>query len=182
MTNRWERLNDLYHTAVALPRNERALLVAEACAEDPELQAGIERLIAAHDRANPFLLTPPLGTASLSESGSTRSAPTAPASPPTSDRVGPYRLLKEARRSPLGTTYVATRADGPTEHRVALTPIAADTGADQLLDGLRAANQSLGSREHPNIARLIAIATADDGRPYVVMEHIDGEPIDEFVN
>lgn len=53
MTDRWERLTDLYHVAVALPEDERASLLAEACADDPALQAEVERLVAAHDRVSP---------------------------------------------------------------------------------------------------------------------------------
>lgn len=52
MTDRWERLTDLYHVAVALPEDERASLLTEACADDPALQAEVERLVAAHDRAS----------------------------------------------------------------------------------------------------------------------------------
>lgn len=174
MTNRWERLTDLYHAAVALPTEERALLVTEVCADDPALQADIERLIAAHDRANPPIELPSLSGPDPDPAG--------PAAAAASDRIGPYRLVREIGRSPLGPVHLATRADGPQEHRVALTPVARDTGAELLLDGLRAAHQSLDSREHPNIARLIAVATTDGGQPYVVMEHIDGESIDAFAN
>ena len=176
MTNRWERLNDLYHAAVALPTDERALLVAEVCADDPALQADIERLIAAYDRANPSH-EPPTGADPEPEP----EPPTAVAAP-VMDRVGPYRLVKEIGRGPMGTVYLAVRADGPGDHRVAVTPIDHHGDATLLLERLRTAHQNLGSREHPNIARLIAVATADDGRPYVVMEYIDGEPIDSFAD
>ena len=190
MTDRWERLTDLYHAAVALPTDERAVLVAEACADDPALQADIERMIAAHDRANPSIEPPTLSDAAAAteragvglDTGLSSQTRVGDGDATTTDRVGPYRLLKEAGRGPLGTMYLAMRADGPPDHRVALTPIAPGTEAEHLLDGLRAAHQSLGSREHPNIARLIAVATTDDGQPYVVMEHIDGEPIDAFAN
>ena len=53
MTDRWERLTDLYHAAVALPEDERPALLTAECSDDPALQADVLRLIAAHDRANP---------------------------------------------------------------------------------------------------------------------------------
>ncbi|HEX6048013.1 MAG TPA: hypothetical protein VFZ21_02050 [Gemmatimonadaceae bacterium] len=59
MTDRWERLTDLYHVAVALPEDERASLLTEACADDPALQAEVERLVAAHDRVSPPVATQP---------------------------------------------------------------------------------------------------------------------------
>jgi len=66
VTHRWERLTDLYHAAVALPEDERASLLTEECSDDPALQADVERLIAAHDRANPRV-EPPHATRSATE-------------------------------------------------------------------------------------------------------------------
>jgi tRNA A-37 threonylcarbamoyl transferase component Bud32 len=58
MNDRWERLIDLYHSAVSLPADERATLLAEECGDDPALQAHVERLIVAHHRVNATDTTP----------------------------------------------------------------------------------------------------------------------------
>jgi len=52
MNDRWERLIDLYHSAVSLPADERATLLAEECGDDPVLQADVERMIVAHHRVS----------------------------------------------------------------------------------------------------------------------------------
>ena len=62
MSDRWERLTDLYHAAVALPADERTVLLAEECGDDAVLQADVARMIAAHDRASAGRLAqPPAG-------------------------------------------------------------------------------------------------------------------------
>jgi tetratricopeptide (TPR) repeat protein len=64
--NRWERLSDLYHAAAALAEDERSAFLREECADDPALQADVERLVAAHERAAP--IEPPApGDPSLSD-------------------------------------------------------------------------------------------------------------------
>jgi tetratricopeptide (TPR) repeat protein len=174
MTDRWERLTDLYHAAVALPADERAVLLAEECANDPALQADVERLVAAHDRAR--------GT----------DEPTAAASPaPTRSedgasiidgRLGPYHVLKEIGRGPSGGVYLAERVDGRFDRRVAITLMELEPDGSRAVERLRSVHQTLSSREHTNIARLIEAAIADDGRPYAVMEYIEGEPIDVYAD
>ena len=161
MTNRWERLTDLYHAAAALPEDDRASLLTEACVDDPALQADIERLVAAHDRAS-------------------RTVDDVAA--PVADRLGPYRLLKEIATGPEATVFLAGRDDGRSEQRVAITLVENSSDAQLVLDGLRTAHDVLGAHNHPNVARLIATATSDDGRPYVVMEYVEGEPIDAFAD
>jgi hypothetical protein len=52
MNDRWERLIDLYHSAVSLPADERATLLAEECGDDLTLQADVERMIVAHHRVS----------------------------------------------------------------------------------------------------------------------------------
>jgi tetratricopeptide (TPR) repeat protein len=171
MTDRWERLTDLYHAAVALPEDDRASLLTEACVDDPALQADVERLVAAHDRASR-----PVDA----DSGDSRADDDV--APPATDRCGPYRLVKEIGRGPLGAVYLATRDDGRADQRVTITLLEHTSTAELALDGLRAAHDILGAHDHPNIARLIATATGDDARPYAVTEYIEGEPIDAFAD
>jgi tetratricopeptide (TPR) repeat protein len=169
MTDRWERLTDLYHAAVALPADERADLLAEECAGDPALLADIERMIAAHDRAI---------------SGSQTADPAAPErstkaqEAPVIERFGPYRVLREIGSGPASSVYLAARDDGRFDQRVAITLIEGEMDPYLALERLRSAHQTLSSRDHANIARLIDTGTTEDGRPYAVMDYVEGEPID----
>lgn len=164
MSERWERLTDLYHAAVALPADERAVLLAEECCDDPVLQADVARMIAAHDRA------------------SAAPAPAEPTAPDTLDRFGPYRILKEIGHGPTSTVYLAARDDGRFKQRVAIKVIEGEMDPVFALDRLRSAHQALSSSAHANVAWLIDSGMTEDGRPYAVVEYIQGEPIDAYAN
>jgi len=169
MTDRWERLTDLYHAAVALPADERAVLLTEECADDPALLADVERMIAAHDRAS--------SEADVADPAAADGRATPP-SAPVVDRFGPYRVLREIGNGPTSTVYLAVRDDGRFEQRVAIKLIEGEMDPNLALERLRSAHQTLSSRDHANIARLIDTGTTEDSRPYAVMEYVEGEPID----
>jgi tetratricopeptide (TPR) repeat protein/tRNA A-37 threonylcarbamoyl transferase component Bud32 len=173
MTDRWERLTDLYHAAVALPADERAVLLAEECADDAALQADVERMIAAHDRASE--------KADAAEAPVAKGRTTSPPAPAI-DRFGPYRVLREIGGGPTSTVYLASRDDGRFDQRVAIKLIEGEMDPNLALERLRSAHQTLSSRDHANIARLIDTGTTEDGRPYAVLEYVEGEPIDAYAD
>jgi tetratricopeptide (TPR) repeat protein len=175
--DRWERLTDLYHAAVALTADERASLFAEECPDDPTLRSDVERMIAAHDRANPGAEPPATATAAAA----TRAGLAA------GDRLGAYRVVKEIGHGPSGVTYLAERDDGRFEQRGAVKVIdsaliARETDAESLLGRVRSVHHTLGSRDHPNIARLIDAALTDGGQPYLVTDYVEGEAIDAYAD
>ena len=163
MSDRWERLTDLYHAAVALPANERSALLTEECGEDAVLQADVARMIAAHDRASAGRLAEP------------------PASD-TIDRFGPYRILKEIGHGPTSTVYLAARDDGRFKQRVAVKVIEGEMDPVFALERLRSAHQALSSSDHANVAWVIDSGITEDGRPYAVMEYVQGEAVDAYAN
>jgi tetratricopeptide (TPR) repeat protein/tRNA A-37 threonylcarbamoyl transferase component Bud32 len=163
MSDRWERLTDLYHAAVALPADERTVLLTEECGDDPVLQADVARMIAAHDRASAGRLAQP------------------PAAD-TIDRFGPYRILKEIGHGPTSTVYLAARDDGRFKQRVAVKVIEGEMDPVFALERLRSAHQALSSSDRANVAWLIDSGTTEDGRPYAVMEYVQGEAVDVYAN
>ncbi len=163
MSDRWERLTDLYHAAVALPADERTVLLAEECGDDPVLQADVARMIAAHDRASAGRLVEPPATETI-------------------DRFGPYRILKEIGHGPTSTVYLAARDDGRFKQRVAVKVIEGEMDPVFALERLRSAHQALSSSDHAHVAWLIDSGITEEGRPYAVMEHVQGEPVDVYAN
>lgn len=101
------------------------------------------------------------------------------AAPPSEapDRVGPFRLLEQIGEGGMGQVWRAVRDDGLYEQRVAvkllhahLAPLAASHFVRE--------RQILAQLEHPNVARLIDGGVTEDGAAYLVMEYVDGAPID----
>jgi len=95
-------------------------------------------------------------------------------------RVGPYRLLRQIGRGGMGTVYLAERDDAEFRKRVALKVVRRGMDTDDILLRFRYERQILASLEHPNIARLYDGGATPDGRPYLVMEYIEGVPITRY--
>ncbi len=178
--DRWARLTDLYHSAVAMTAEERASFLADACDGDASLRAGVERLVAAHERANqPARAEEPVAVAAMPVAGASLGAIAEPAS--LVHQFGPYRAVRELGRGAMGTVYLAERADGH-DGQVAIKVIERAADTDVLQDRLRAERKILASLDHPNVGRLLDGGVSDEGFLYFVMEYIDGEPLDEYAD
>ncbi len=98
---------------------------------------------------------------------------------PEGTRVGPYRVVRVIGRGGMGTVYLAERADEQFEKQVALKLVGRGQDSEQVLRLFRQERQILAHLDHPNIARLLDGGATAEGAPYVVMEYVEGEPIDE---
>src|SRR5207248_7713667 len=96
-------------------------------------------------------------------------------------RVGPYRIVRELGQGGMGAVYLAVRDDGAFDKAVAIKIIGVGIVTDAAIERLRHERQILADLDHPNIARLLDGGATADGLPYVVMEYVDGVPIDRFV-
>ena len=95
-------------------------------------------------------------------------------------RVGSWRLIAEIGRGGMGEVYRAARADEEYQQDVAIKLVHGGGDPAFVAARLRAERQILARLEHPNIARLLDGGTTDAGVPYLVMQLIDGEPIDVY--
>ena len=94
--------------------------------------------------------------------------------------IGPYRLLSEIGRGGMGSVFSAARGDGEYQQRVAIKLIRPGPGSRSMARRFRSERQILANLDHPHIARLLDGGTTGDGRPYFVMELIEGTRIDEY--
>lgn len=99
------------------------------------------------------------------------------------ERIGPYRVVKRLGEGGMGVVWLCTRDDGTISGRVAIKLVRTLGGErSSFLRRFETERQVLNSMNHPNIARLIDAAQLPepDGRPYLVMEYVEGEHIDEY--
>lgn len=89
-------------------------------------------------------------------------------------------MLRKLGEGGLSTVYLSEHADEQFTLRVAVKLVKRGIDTADVLRRLRQERQILASLEHPNIAKLFDGGTTDDGLPYFVMEHIEGEPIDAY--
>jgi len=96
------------------------------------------------------------------------------------ERIGPYRVLGTLGAGGMGEVYLAERADAEFEQRVAIKVVQAGPFGRSVQSRLKIERQILAQLDHPNIAHLLDGGTLPDGTAYLVMEYIDGVPIDAF--
>jgi serine/threonine-protein kinase len=135
------------------------------CAE-PALRAEVAALMRAHERAHGVLDASAAAWARPDDEALTA--------------AGPYRIVRELGRGGMGTVYLAERDDGQFARTVAVKVLRRGLDADDVVRRFVAERQILATLQHPHIARLLDGGVAGDGRPYFVMEYVDGEPIDRW--
>ena len=175
---RWRRIEGLVEAALEVTGDERTAFLDEACGDDEDLRRRVEGLLASLERVDSFLERPAI----LSfDPGKTPVLPGPdPDEPVEGDRIGRYRVLGEIGRGGMATVYAAARDDREYVQRVAIKLIRPGMHSATVAQRFLSERQILANLDHPNIARLLDGGTAGDGRPYVVMELIEGVRIDDY--
>lgn len=96
------------------------------------------------------------------------------------ERIGPYRIVGTLGAGGMGEVFLAERADAEFEQRVAIKVVHGGAFSRAVQSRLKIERQILAQLDHPNIAHLQDGGTLADGTAYLVMEYIDGVPIDTF--
>jgi len=96
------------------------------------------------------------------------------------DFCGPFKLIKLIGRGGMGLVYLAERVDGEVRQRVAVKLLRAALDSNTARQRFLQERQILANLSHPNIARLVDAGHRPDGHPYLVMEYIEGQPIDDY--
>jgi len=161
------RADELIDVLLDLPAAARADYLARFDADDPAVLREVESLLRATQQCGDFLATP--ARLRLEQEGEPV---------PPDMRVGAWELTRHIGRGGMGVVYEATRAEGDFAQRVAIKLLRSEGIAE--LGRFNVERQILARLEHPGIARLYDGGIAPDGRPYMVMELIAGEPITEY--
>lgn len=172
-SGRHERVAELFAAAIELNVEARLQFVERACSGYPALLDELLSLLAAHETDGGVLdhgFDPARLAGLLHEHPSDR----APA------RVGPYRVVRELGRGGMGTVYLAERDDGQYEQRVAIKLVPEGLESPGLIERFLRERRILARLEHANIARLVDGGVTEEGRPYLVMEYVEGEPITTY--
>lgn len=170
----WRRVREILEQALELAPDRRSVYLQEVCSGNTVLRLEVEALIAADERAGTGFLA-----GSAVEASTLLAAPEEPVSL-AGTRIGPYQIVEEIGHGGMGTVYRAVRADDQYRKQVAIKVVRGGLGDEFRVHRFRAERQILANLDHANIARLLDGGATEDGRPYVVMEYIEGRPIDEY--
>jgi eukaryotic-like serine/threonine-protein kinase len=170
----WPALSRLLDAALDLdPEAQRAWLDALP-PEEASLRPLLERLLVGNRDRSAFIDAP----LPFDEQPATSPSADPAAEFTHGQRLGPYRLLRELGHGGMGTVYLAARDDDSYKKEVAIK-LVRGVGSGELLARFRRERQILARLEHPNIAHLVDAGSAQ-GVPYVVMEYVQGTPVDTY--
>jgi len=171
--NRWEKVKEIFHAALALPESDRERFVESECAGDEQLLEEMRSLFGAHAEYDGFIDAPVFrSVASFVEDGTVDSH--------LGEIAGSYRIEREIGRGGMGTVYLAARADSEFDKKVAVKLIKRGFDTDEIVKRFRYERQILAALEHPNITRLLDGGSTDDGLPFLVMDYVDGVPLNQY--
>ena len=165
---RWAEARAVFEQVAEAGTADRAPLIERLCEGDPELRREVRSLLDAYLGAGEFLNRP----------AATLVAPEEP-DPLSGALVGPYRLIAELGSGGMGRVFLAERADEVFQKQVALKVLRRGRG-ETSVRRFFLERQILATLEHPNVARILDGGTLPDGRPYLVMEHVDGARLDRY--
>ncbi|MEM7515765.1 MAG: protein kinase, partial [Planctomycetota bacterium] len=165
--NRLRRIAEVYEAVLELEGPLRGAYLVALARDDLELVRHVHRL---------------LDGASEETEAATPSAVAEPESAPQAEerQIGPYRLIELLGMGGMGTVHLAERSDSEFERRVAIKVIRFGFDVPEVRRRFLSERQILASFDHPNIAGMHEGGTTADGLPYLVMEYVEGVPIDRY--
>ncbi len=165
---RWQQIQDLLESTLELPESERAGFLAHSCNGDESLREEVEAMLVVDTQLGDFIEKPLFSL--HSDHGSL--AP--------GDRLGSWQIVSEIGKGGMGAVDLAERADAAYEKKAAVKLLKRGMDTDELVRRFRAERRILARLDHPHIAHLLDGGSTPDGRPYLVMEHVEGRPIDAW--
>lgn len=171
----WQQVKLILDRCLQLEEQQRSSYLDQVFAADPDLRPEVESLLRSHEQAQSrFLRDPAIAV-----------LPDFPELAPVSRigrRIGAYNVLQELGHGGMGEVYRAVRADGEFAREVAVKMVRVGFDTRSIVERFRNERQILAELDHPNIARLLDGGTTEDSIPYLVMELVDGTPIDQHCN
>ncbi len=166
----WDSMSAYLDRALDLSDAQRESWLMDLREQEPKVAARLEELFAVRARQNfAEFLSSPAPSPVEPESGSL-----------IGRRIGPYEIEAEAGRGGMGSVWRARRVDGRYEGVVAIKLVHASWMGQGAAERFRTEGHLLGRLQHPHIARLLDAGVLDATQPYLVLEYVEGEPIDAY--
>jgi len=150
---------------------ERASYLDHVCGNDTDLRAEFESLLKAHGEAGDFLESPAIDPEAASDN--------APSVEDPGTKIGHYELLELIGEGGMGLVYLAEQKE-PVRRKVALKIVKLGMDTKEVVARFETERQTLALLEHPNIAQVFDAGTTETGRPYFVMEYVEGRSITKY--
>lgn len=176
----WHTVTSIVDQVLDLPEKERKDFINTVCGDDNKTRQEVEKFLDSIKnseglwsdllQSNRVLVND--FTSSMSVSEPLHKLP---------GQIDRYKIVKRIASGGMGHVYLAERNDGQFLRKVAIKVLRNELHSDTNINRFYKERSILSSLEHPNIARLYDGGMTDDGRPFLVMEYVDGVPIHRYV-
>lgn len=172
-SERLQRMEEVFAEAAAASGADRLEILRRRCAGDDSLRRDVQKLLAAHDNGGDLLEQPPTGHIEriTDEGGRDRGV---------GRRFGAYEAVERIGAGGMGAVYLGRRRDEQFDKQVAIKVIHWWMDTAEILRRFERERRVLAQLQHPNIAMLLDAGADEDGAPFIVMEYVDGVPIDRY--
>jgi serine/threonine protein kinase len=191
----WDLAKELFEAALEVDPPQRAAFLTKNCREE-SLRRQVEKLLLDYLEAGSFLDDPVLNPRIPEPSTPARIRPKeTPCSPPAEDplatatgaedpmvgrQLGAYKLVRRVGQGGMAAVFLALRADDVYRKQVAVKLVQPGLGDRDLSSRFRNERQTLAGLDHPNIVKLLDGGSTSEGLPFLVMDYVEGSPIDEY--
>jgi serine/threonine protein kinase/tetratricopeptide (TPR) repeat protein len=169
MSEKWDQVKEILALALEQESGERNNFIRKACGEDEGLRAEVESLAAHYDRADSLLENSP--AANLLSFQPDRFI---------GRRLGAYRIVRVIGHGGMAMVYLGERDDDNFRKSVAIKMVMPGPNSEEIYRRFRNERQALAAIDHPNIVKLLDGGSTEEGLPYLVMDYVDGVPIDQY--
>ncbi len=173
-TESWEKIKEILETALGLEPGERAEFLAGLDIDD-DIRTEVDSLLANEEHSVEFMS---LTVDNFSAGILGERDPSGDVHP--GEKVGAYRIVREIGLGGMGAVFLAERDDGRFEQKVAVKMLRREFNTANFREHFRYERRVHAALSHPNIAMLLDAGATGDGIPYLVMEYVDGQPIDRY--
>jgi eukaryotic-like serine/threonine-protein kinase len=169
MAERWDQIKEILALALEREPEERSSFIRKACGEDEGLRAEVESLEAHCNSADSLLENSP--AANLLSIQPDRMI---------GKRLGAYRVVRAIGHGGMAVVYLGERDDDNFRKSVAIKMVMPGPNSEEIFRRFRNERQALAAIDHPNIVKLLDGGSTEEGLPYLVMDYVDGMPIDLY--
>lgn len=177
----WRQIEDIVNGAMERQGKERARYINEQCRDNKQLKKQVTEYLNAIEQSEGFLENDDDVQKGLLISDYIED-PDNSASSLIGEIIGNYKITELLGYGGLGSVFLAERADGEFQHQVALKVLRRGMDTPKNISRFQLEREILAELSHPNIAQLYDGGVTKDGLPYLIMEYIDGTPIDSYCN
>jgi serine/threonine protein kinase/tetratricopeptide (TPR) repeat protein len=168
-SDRWNLIEEIFQGALERPSDARMQYAEEACGNDNQLLVEVQSLLESDRDAEVVL------HAAIAEDLRALAKTSSPSE--IGLRLGPYLLVRELDGGGMGVVYLAVRSDDHYFQIVAIKMVRKGLDSPDLVQRFRMERQILATLSHPNIGAILDGGETEDGRPFIVMEFVEGQPI-----